>query len=92
MTLKKTLINSKIYSLIGITDLKKINNWDEIKGQSIWINATLEEQEEINNSRHLCSAFSTKTFNDLLSFSIYLIDDNNKEITFENSEKKKQLF
>ena len=29
-----------------------INNWDEIKGQSIWINATLEEQKEINNSRY----------------------------------------
>ena len=32
---KKGLINSKIYGLIGIIDLKKINNWDEIKGQSI---------------------------------------------------------
>ena len=32
---KKTLINSKIYDLIGVIDLKKINNWSEIKGQSI---------------------------------------------------------
>ena len=41
---KKSLINSRIYRLLGITDLKKINNWEEIKGQSLWINATLEEQ------------------------------------------------
>ena len=41
--LKKSLINSKIYHLIGIIDLKKIDNWKEIKGQSIWINARLEE-------------------------------------------------
>ena len=40
---KKALINSKIYSFIGITDLKKINNWEEIKGQSTLINVTLEE-------------------------------------------------
>ena len=42
--IKKSLINSRIYRLLGITDLKKINNWEEIKGQSLWINATLEEQ------------------------------------------------
>ena len=67
---------------------KKINNWDEIKSQSIWINATLEEQKEINNSRHLCFAFSTKTLNDLLSFNIYLLDENDKEITFVDCGKK----
>ena len=32
---KKCLINSKIYGLLGIIDLKKINNWEEIKGQSL---------------------------------------------------------
>ena len=74
--------------MIGIIDLKKINNWKEIKGQSIWINATLEEQKEINNSRHFCFPFSTKTLNDLLSFDIYILDDNKKEIAFEDNEKK----
>ena len=73
--------------MIGIIDLKKINQ-KEIKGQSIWINTTHEEQKEINNSRHLCFPFSTKTLNDLLNFSIYLLDDNNKEITFEDKKKK----
>ena len=86
--LKKALINSKIYNLIGIIDLKIINNWKGMKGQSLWINATLEEQKEINNSRHLCFLFSTRTLNDLLSFSINLLDDNNKEITFEDNQKK----
>ena len=43
---KKYLINNKIYGMLGITDLKKINNWEEIKGQSLWINALLEEQKE----------------------------------------------
>ena len=39
--IKKALI----YGLLGIIDLKKINNWEEIKGESLWINATLEEQK-----------------------------------------------
>ena len=74
---KKALINGKIYGLLGIIDLKKINNCEEIKDQSIWVNASFVEQKEINNSRHMRFTFTTKTLNDLLSFSIYLLDDNN---------------
>ena len=84
---KKSLISGKVCGLLGIIDLKKINNWGEIKRQSLWINATLEEQKEINNSRHLCFLFMTSILNDLLSFSINLTD-HNKQITFEDNEKK----
>ena len=86
---KNWLINNKIYGLLQIIDLKEINNWEEIKGQSLWINATLEEQKEINNSRHLCFLFSTLSLNDLLNFSTILLDSNNKEIEFNANEKKK---
>ena len=86
--IKKSIINSKIYRFLGIVDLKKINNWEQIKGQSLWINATLEEQKEINYSRHLCFPFTTLTLNDLLNFSINLIDDHNKQIIFEENKKK----
>ena len=75
--------------MFGIIHLKKINNWDGIKGHSIWINATFEEQKEKNNRRHLCFPFTTKALIDLLSFNIYLLDDNNKEITFVDGEKRK---
>ena len=85
---RKSLINSKSYGLLGIIDLKKINNWEGIKGQSLSINATLEEQKEINNSRHLCFPFLTSTPNDLLNFNVNLIDDHNKQITFVENEKK----
>ena len=88
---KKSLINSKIYELIGITDLKKINDWEEIKGRSLWINVTFEEQKEINNSKHLCFPFMTRTLSDLLNFSINLVNDNNKQIVFEDNEKNKDI-
>ena len=42
---KKSLINSKSYRLFGISDLKKINNWEEINQQSLQIKATLEEEK-----------------------------------------------
>ena len=31
---KKALLNDKIYGLLAIIDLSKIDNWDEIKGKS----------------------------------------------------------
>ena len=77
--------NGKIYGLLGIIDL---NNWKEMKGQSLWVNATLEEQKEINNSKYLCFLFVTSTLNDLLSFHINLIDDNNKDIKFKDNLRK----
>ena len=86
--IKKALIYSKIYGLLEIIDFEKINNWEEIKGQPIWINATLEVQREINTSKHLCFPFRTRTLNNLLNFSINLLDDNNNPITFENNKKK----
>ena len=85
---KKSLINCKIYRLIGIIDLNKINNWKEgKKGQSIWINTTLEEKD-INRRKHLCFPFTTTSLNDLLSSSINLIDDSNKQTEFRNNKKR----
>ena len=37
---KKALINSEIYGFLGL-----FNNLEDLKGQSIWINATLAEQK-----------------------------------------------
>ena len=56
--------------------------------ESLWINATLEEQKELNNSKHFCFPFKKNKINDLLIFSINLLDDNNKQITFAENEKK----
>ena len=73
---------------MAIIDVDKINSWQEIKGQSNWINATFRDQKEINNNSHMCFPFVTKSLNDLLNFSIYLQDDKNKEIEFNSGGKK----
>ena len=78
---KKALINVWV---VRSNWSKKTSNWQQIKGHSLWINVTFEEQKEINIRRHLCFP----TLNDLLSFSMNLIEDHCKEITFEDSEKK----
>ena len=40
-------------------------------------------------SRHLCYPFEITTLNDLLNFSINLVGDHNKQITFADNNKKK---
>ena len=85
---KKSILNGKVYDLVSIIDLDKISNWNEIKGQSLWISVAFEDQKEINNNSHLCFPYVTRSLNDLTSFSIYLQDDKNKEIKFKSRKQK----
>ena len=85
---QKSILNEKVYDHLAIIDIDKINSWQEIKGQSIWINAVFKDQKEINNNSHMCFPFVTKSLNNLLSFSIYLQENKNKEIEFNSREKK----
>ena len=89
---QKSILNGKVYDLFSITDLEKINNWNEIKGQSTWINVAFKDQNEISNNSHICFPFVTRSLNYVPSFSIYLQDDKNKEIEFNSGEQKVSIF
>ena len=39
---KKSILNKKIFDILTIVDLKKINNWNDVKGQSVWTKAALK--------------------------------------------------
>ena len=47
---KKSILNEKLFDILAVIDLNKINNWNDIKGQSIWTNATFKDRKEINNN------------------------------------------
>ena len=47
---KKSILNKKLFDILAVIDLNKINNWNDIKGQSIWTNATFKDRKEINNN------------------------------------------
>ena len=85
---KRALINGKIYNILGITNLNKINNWEYIKGISLWVNGNFDEPKQINNSEHISFSFTTLSLNDLLDFSINLINDSNNPTEFNSGEKK----
>ena len=86
--IKKAILNNKIFDILAVVDLKKINNWKDIKGQSVWTNAAFKDHKEISNNSHICFPFITKSFSDLCSFSIFLQDDSDKKIEFKPNEKK----
>ena len=85
---KNSILNNKIFDVLAVVDLNKINNWIDIKGQSIWTNTAIKDNKEINNNNHLCFPFITRSFSGLTSFSIFLQDDSNKKIEFKSGEKK----
>ena len=86
---KKAILNYKLFDLIASIDLGKINNWNDIKGESIWMNVQFKDHKEINNASHLCFPFVTRTLSDLTSFTTNLQDDQNKKIEFKSGEKKR---
>ena len=88
---KKGLLNYKNFDILAAIDLNKIENWKDIKGQSVWTNVQLKNHKEINNNSHICFPFITRSFNELTSFSIYLQDDLNKKIEFKKGEKNKHF-
>ena len=90
--MKKSILIQKIFDILAVIDLNKINNWNDIKGQSIWTNTAFKDHREINNNSHLCFPFTTKSFSDLSSFTIYLQDDTNKKIEFKSGGKKISIF
>ena len=65
----------------------------KLKGNlcGLMLNATLEEQRKINNSRHICFPFMTLALSDLLNFSKNLVDDNNKQIELVSNEKNQHF-
>ena len=52
----------------------------------MWVNVSLNEQEQMNNSNHICFLFKIFSLNNLLS--IHLIDEKKQEINFNSGEQK----
>ena len=76
---KNALIDGKIVNILGIINLKKINNWEHIKGNSFRAYKR-KFVKQIINIDHLSFSFKTLSLNDMLSFSVNLVDDDNKPI------------
>ena len=82
------LRNEKLYQTISIINLNEIENWNEIKKSSGLVNVNFQVQGDNRDSKRFSYNFITKDTGDMLNFPLKLIDDENKELKFEDKEKK----
>ena len=66
--------------------MNEIKNWNEIKKSSQWVKVNFHTQGDNRDAKHFSYNFITRNTGDVLNFMLKLIDDENKEIKFE--EKK----
>ena len=59
-----------------------------LKKTSKWVNATFQEQTDNRNTSHPTFNFTANNNEDLLNFTLKLVDTENKLIKFEDGEKK----
>ena len=72
-----------------MTDLKKIISWENVKEKSLWVNNSFEEVKEKNSEDQPFLFFlRTSTLNNMLKFSMNLIDDKNQQINYNDFENK----
>ena len=65
---KEPLINSKIYTTLGVVYISEIKNWSLVKGESKRSQAVFVDSEYHTKSSHFGFAFTTKSISDLFSF------------------------
>ena len=85
---KYALLNDQYKQIIGIANLKQIENWDALRENSKWVDMTFQEQIENKNTLHPSFSFISNNKEDVLGYSLKLVDCNNKIIKFPEGEKK----
>ena len=68
--------------------LNKIKNWNKIKQSLRWVNVNFQAQGGHRDAKYFSYNFIIKKRGDIINFTPKLIDDENKEIKFEDKEKK----
>ena len=83
------LINGKVYKSIGCIFANELEGWEKIKKTtSNWISCKLTNSRYPHAAKHLAFVFDTTSLSSLLSFTLNLIDQSGKEISFLDSEQK----
>ena len=77
---KYRLVNGKLYQTIGVINLNKIKNRNEIEKSSQWVNVNFQAQGNNRDAKHFSYGLITKNTGDVLNFTLKLIDDENNKI------------
>ena len=82
-------INGKIYKSIGCIYTASIEGWNNFKKKTAnWVLCKLSNSKYPFGTKHLGFEFDTTSLNSLIDFTLYLLDQNGKEISFSADEQK----
>ena len=86
---KDMLLNGKKIKTIGCIYTNEIEGWNDVrKKTSNWVQCKFSDKRYLVGAKHIGFEFITTRVNALIDFSLYLLDQNGKEITFASTEKK----
>ena len=86
---RDVLLNGKKIKVIGCIFTNEIEGWDVIKKiTSNWVSCKLSNSKYPIGAKHLGFEFVTSRLNALIDFTLYLLDQEGKEIKFASTEEK----
>ena len=85
---KKALINGKIYNILAIINLSEIKSWKTIKGNSIYVNAKIDDSHYMENAKHFGFKFETSYPVEILEFTCEFLHDKANKIEFTTGKEK----
>ena len=86
------MINSKTEKVLGVTYLSETVNWELAKGQTKRSQAIFVDSEYHTKPSHLAFAFITRKSTDLISFTVTLLDGNEKKLFHQMKKNSNNWF
>ena len=81
-------INDTNYNGLGAIYTSEIENWNYIRGSSLWTNVTLTDSALPIAAKHFAFGFESHNVNSLLKFQYSLLNDKGNLIKFRHGETK----
>ena len=89
---KKADVNGKEVNVIRVIHTENINNWEQLKETSSWINIDLVHYLNVQEASNLPFSFLTESIYDICKFDIYLKNGENEDIIFKEGKEKTPQF
>ena len=69
---KKARVNGKEVNVVGVIHTENINNWEQLKETSNWINIDLVDYLNVQEASNLSLSFLNESIYDISKFNMYL--------------------
>ena len=85
---KKAEVNGVQENILAIMHTENVENWEQLKNTSSWINIDLVDYLEVQEPSNISFSFITESIHDISKFDIYLKNSEREHIKFKENEEK----